>query len=240
MAVDYVAWLENGIAIDATYSGADPHRFVVGAGTVIGGLDQGVRGMRVGGTRQLQVPADLAYGSQGVQNRIPRTPHSPTRWCSAMCGSPRSNAPWWKRGPGPSGPPGIRRSRPGRRRRTGARPRGHRAHGLCDVGQRRARRHVVRASPAHSGPARIGSASARLGRRHAGNASRRAPRAPDSARPGLRRGRARRGHSTPRHNHFGAGGPSDGPPALTKRPTRPPAEITARCRRSFPRISIVE
>ena len=49
---------------------AGPIVFVVGSGTLIPGFDQGVRGMRVGGTRRIYVPPSMAYGSTG-QGSIP-------------------------------------------------------------------------------------------------------------------------------------------------------------------------
>lgn len=69
--VDYVAWLENGTAIESTATRLDPMRFVMGAGLVPAGLGEGVRGMQLGGTRQLIVPPELAYGEEGVLNRVP-------------------------------------------------------------------------------------------------------------------------------------------------------------------------
>jgi FKBP-type peptidyl-prolyl cis-trans isomerase FkpA len=44
---------------------------VLGAGQVIRGWDQGVAGMRVGGTRTLIIPSSLGYGSQGSGGTIP-------------------------------------------------------------------------------------------------------------------------------------------------------------------------
>jgi len=44
----------------------------VGIGQVIGGWDEGVRGMRVGGKRQLVVPPKLGYGDIGSAPVIPR------------------------------------------------------------------------------------------------------------------------------------------------------------------------
>ena len=38
---------------------------------MIPGWDQGVRGMRVGGTRKLTIPANLAYGARGAGGAIP-------------------------------------------------------------------------------------------------------------------------------------------------------------------------
>ncbi len=48
-----------------------PVDFVIGAGRIIPGFDQGVRGMRVGGKRRIYMPPSLAYGSQGSPPSIP-------------------------------------------------------------------------------------------------------------------------------------------------------------------------
>ena len=51
-----------------------PHRFLVGAGSVIRGWDLGVPGMRVGGQRRLIIPASLAYGASGRGTIGPNQP----------------------------------------------------------------------------------------------------------------------------------------------------------------------
>jgi len=64
VAVTYIAYLPDGTEVDRTST--TPLTFELGKGTVIRGWDLGVRGMKVGGTRQLVVPARLAYGRRAV------------------------------------------------------------------------------------------------------------------------------------------------------------------------------
>jgi len=45
--------------------------FILGAGGVIRGWDQGLVGMRVGGLRRLTIPPELAYGSGGKDSIPP-------------------------------------------------------------------------------------------------------------------------------------------------------------------------
>ena len=56
----------TGEEFDASWNRGDPLQFELGAGEVIAGWDQGVRGMKVGGRRQLIIPPDLAYGDRGA------------------------------------------------------------------------------------------------------------------------------------------------------------------------------
>jgi FKBP-type peptidyl-prolyl cis-trans isomerase len=64
VSVFYTGWLVNGLQFDSN-AGGSPLSFRLGAREVIDGWDQGVAGMRVGGKRQLIIPAALGYGPSG-------------------------------------------------------------------------------------------------------------------------------------------------------------------------------
>ncbi|MFZ1916343.1 MAG: FKBP-type peptidyl-prolyl cis-trans isomerase [Terriglobales bacterium] len=68
--VDYTGWLTSGKKFDSSV-GKRPFEFMLGASQVIKGWDEGVAGMKVGGKRQLKIPADLAYGKRGAAGVIP-------------------------------------------------------------------------------------------------------------------------------------------------------------------------
>ena len=65
LSVNYTGKLENGTVFD-TSVGKQPFEFMLGAGQVIPGWDQGLRGMKVGGKRTLTIPPSLAYGEHAV------------------------------------------------------------------------------------------------------------------------------------------------------------------------------
>jgi len=69
--VDYTGWLTNGKKFDSSVGTGRPFGFMLGAGQVIKGWDEGVAGMKVGGKRQLRIPPDLAYGAKGYPGVIP-------------------------------------------------------------------------------------------------------------------------------------------------------------------------
>jgi FKBP-type peptidyl-prolyl cis-trans isomerase FkpA len=76
--VQYTGWLyessasdHKGKEFDSSSHSGQPFRFVIGAGQVIKGWDQGVLGMQAGGRRRLIVPPDLAYGESGAGGVIP-------------------------------------------------------------------------------------------------------------------------------------------------------------------------
>jgi peptidylprolyl isomerase len=67
----YTGWLEDGTKFDSSVDRGEPFSFNLGMGQVIPGWDLGMRGMRVGGSRQLVIPASLAYGERGAGGVIP-------------------------------------------------------------------------------------------------------------------------------------------------------------------------
>ncbi len=69
--VEYTGWLTNGKKFDSSVGTGRPFEFMLGAGRVIKGWDEGIVGMKVGGKRQLRIPPDLAYGASGFSNVIP-------------------------------------------------------------------------------------------------------------------------------------------------------------------------
>ena len=71
LTVEYEGRLTDGTVFDSSSSHGQPFSFTVGVGQVIKGWDQGLIGMQVGERRQLEIPADLAYGERGAGDTIP-------------------------------------------------------------------------------------------------------------------------------------------------------------------------
>lgn len=78
VTVHYSGWLyvqnaadKHGLKFDSSRDRNQPFTFLLGAGQVIRGWDDGVAGMRVGGKRTLLVPAADGYGSDGAGDVIP-------------------------------------------------------------------------------------------------------------------------------------------------------------------------
>ncbi len=72
VSVHYTGWLINDDSqFDSSHNRGEPLNFTIGAGMVIPGWDQGVKGMKVGGKRELIIPPHLAYGERGAGRVIP-------------------------------------------------------------------------------------------------------------------------------------------------------------------------
>lgn len=65
VTITYVAELENGSRFASSEDQGGEFVFALGRGQVISGLDEGVRGMKVGGSRRLTIPPEIAYGEAG-------------------------------------------------------------------------------------------------------------------------------------------------------------------------------
>lgn len=71
ITVHYVGTLTDGTKFDSSRDRGTPFSFNLGTGQVIRGWDQGLPGMKVGGTRKLTIPATLGYGAAGAPPSIP-------------------------------------------------------------------------------------------------------------------------------------------------------------------------
>ncbi len=66
ISVHYVGTLTNGQVFDSSRDRNEPFTFTIGQGGVIRGWEEGLIGMKEGGTRRLVISPDYGYGDRGV------------------------------------------------------------------------------------------------------------------------------------------------------------------------------
>ena len=71
ISVHYTGTLEDGTKFDSSIDRGEPFSFIIGAGQVIQGWEQGTLDMKVGEKRKLTIPSELGYGSRGAGVTIP-------------------------------------------------------------------------------------------------------------------------------------------------------------------------
>lgn len=78
VSVHYTGWLydpaapeQKGKKFDSSLDRKIPFGFILGAGRVIKGWEEGVVGMKEGGQRTLIIPASMGYGDKGAGGVIP-------------------------------------------------------------------------------------------------------------------------------------------------------------------------
>jgi FKBP-type peptidyl-prolyl cis-trans isomerase FkpA len=71
VSVHYTGWLEDNTKFDSSKDRNQAFSFKLGTGMVIKGWDEGVAGMKIGGTRKLTIPSELGYGARGAGGVIP-------------------------------------------------------------------------------------------------------------------------------------------------------------------------
>ncbi len=72
LTVHYTGKLEDGTIFDSSKNpGRDPFKVTIGIGQVIKGWDEGIVGMKIGGSRTLTIPPEMGYGVRGAGDVIP-------------------------------------------------------------------------------------------------------------------------------------------------------------------------
>lgn len=85
----YIGWNPSGTVFDGSIDGEKLKApLLVNPGGVITGWTEGVVGMKVGGVRELTIPADKAYGETGSGDNIP--PNTPIKFVVMIIPTPEA------------------------------------------------------------------------------------------------------------------------------------------------------
>lgn len=71
VVVHFTGWLADGTKIDSSIDRGVPLSFTFGLDRILRGWEEGLATMRVGGVRQLVIPPELGYGTQGLGSTVP-------------------------------------------------------------------------------------------------------------------------------------------------------------------------
>jgi FKBP-type peptidyl-prolyl cis-trans isomerase len=72
ISLDYSAFLKaDGNRFDSSLTRAAPATFEWGKNEMLEGVEMGIAGMKVGGTRLIEIPPELGYGVNGLRNYVP-------------------------------------------------------------------------------------------------------------------------------------------------------------------------
>lgn len=73
--IHFTGWLDDnglkGAELINSYGRGKPVSFKLGTDKIMKGLNEGVRGMKVGGKRRLMIPSNLGYGAEGGKGVVP-------------------------------------------------------------------------------------------------------------------------------------------------------------------------
>lgn len=76
----YIGWNPEGKIFDQSIDGESLKSPIDGTSGLITGWTEGVIGMKIGGVRELTIPADKAYGDKGGSDQSLIPPHTPLKF----------------------------------------------------------------------------------------------------------------------------------------------------------------
>ena len=70
VTMHFTLWLEDGTMLGSSLNTGQPVQVQVGSGQLFEGWEEGLLGMQVGGSRQLVIPPELAFGETGTPDGV--------------------------------------------------------------------------------------------------------------------------------------------------------------------------